>query len=74
MLRAVVVKVTVAVTVWVPSSVNIEGETLQVVPAGAPMQLHITVWLNPFSGAADSVKVAVCPATIVWLSGDAETV
>jgi hypothetical protein len=43
MLRAVVVKVAVAVAVCVPSSVNIEGETLQVAPAGAPMQLQVTV-------------------------------
>jgi hypothetical protein len=43
MLRAVVVKVTVAVAMFVPSSVNTEGETLQIAPAGAPMQLHVTV-------------------------------
>jgi hypothetical protein len=43
MLRAVVAKVTVAVAVCVPSSVTVEGETLQVVPVGAPMQLHVTV-------------------------------
>jgi len=43
MLRAVVVKVTVAAAVCVPSSVNVEGETLQVALAGAPVQLHVTV-------------------------------
>ena len=74
MLRAVVVKVTVAVAVCVPSRVKVEGETLQVAPAGAPMQLHVTAWLNPLAGATDSVKVAVCPAAMVWLSGDTETV
>jgi hypothetical protein len=40
---AVVVKVTVAVAVSVPSSVTIEGETLQVAPVGAPVQLQVTV-------------------------------
>lgn len=40
MLRAVVVKVTVAVAECVPSNVNVEGETLQVAAAGAPIQLH----------------------------------
>ena len=40
MLRAVVVRVTVAVAVCVPSNVNVEGETLQVAAAGAPIQLH----------------------------------
>lgn len=73
MLLAVVVKVTVAVAVCVPSKVTIEGETLQVAPVGAPIQVHVTLWLNPPAGAADSVNVAVCPAFIVWLSGDTAT-
>jgi len=41
--RAVVVKVTVAVAALDPLSVTDDGETVQLVAAGAPVQLHITV-------------------------------
>jgi hypothetical protein len=41
--RAVVVSVTVAVAGFDPSSVTDDGETVQVAPVGAPVQLHVTV-------------------------------
>jgi hypothetical protein len=53
--RAVVVKVTVAVAACVPSSVTDEGETLHTAAAGAPVQLQITVCVDPFTGAAETV-------------------
>lgn len=64
-LLAVVVSVTVAVFARLPFSVTEEGETEHIAAAGAPVQLHVTVWLNPPCGAADTVKFAVPPAAIV---------
>ena len=41
--RAVVVSATVAVAGLDPSSVTDEGETVQLAPVGAPVQLQVTV-------------------------------
>jgi hypothetical protein len=41
--RAVVVKVTVAVAGFDPSSVTDDGETAHVAAAGAPVQLQVTI-------------------------------
>jgi hypothetical protein len=41
--RAIVVKVTVAVAAFFPSSVTDDGETVHVAWGGAPVQLHVTV-------------------------------
>ena len=73
---AVVFSVTVAVAAWVPSSVTDEGETEQAAVAvvGAIAQLHVTVWLNPACGAADTVALAVWPAVIDCEDGLEETV
>jgi len=71
--RAVVVSVTVAVAAFVPSSVTVDGETVHVAAAGAPVQLHVTVCLEPCWGVAETVKFACCPAVIVAVDGVAET-
>ena len=70
---AVVVNVTVAVAAFDPLRVTDEGETVQVAACGAPMQTHATVCFEPFSGAADTVKLACCPAVMVIVDGVAET-
>jgi hypothetical protein len=70
---AVVVNVTVAVAVVDPLRVTDDGETVHVAACGAPMQSHVTVCFEPFSGAADTVKLACCPAVMVVVDGVAET-
>ena len=70
---AVVVKVTVAVAVVGPLRVTDDGETVHVAACGAPMQSHVTVCFEPFNGAADTVKLACCPAVMVVVDGVAET-
>ena len=71
--RAMVLNVTVAVAAFFPSSVTDDGETVHVAWGGAPVQLHITVGVEPCSGVAEAVKFACCPAVIVALGGAAET-
>jgi hypothetical protein len=63
--RATVINVTVALAVFDPSSFTDCGETVQPGPTGATMQVHVTVWSNPCAGAAETVKLACCPALIV---------
>ena len=70
---AVVVNVTVAVAWLHPFSVTDDGETVHVAAWGAPKQPHATVCFEPFSGAADTVKLACCPAVMVVVDGAAET-
>lgn len=70
---AVVVSVTVAVAGLDPLSVSDDGETVQVAACGAPAQAQVTVCFEPFSGAADTVKLACCPAVMVVVDGVAET-
>jgi hypothetical protein len=48
--RILVITLTVAMAGWKPSSVTWLGETVQVDPVGAPLQLSVTVLLNPPSG------------------------
>jgi len=43
MVRAIVVKVTVAFAAFVPSSVTEAGDTVHVAAGGAPVQLQVTV-------------------------------
>jgi hypothetical protein len=71
--RAVVVNVTVAVAGFDPSSVTGDGETEHVAAAGVPIQLQVTAWSNPCAGVAETVKFACCPALIVLLAGEGET-
>lgn len=49
------------------------GETVHVVVAGAPVQLQVTIWLNPPEGVAETVNFAFSPAVMVALDGAAET-
>jgi len=70
---AVVVNVTVAVAGVEPLSTTDDGETVHVAACGAPVQSHVTVCFEPFSGVADTVKLACCPAVIVAAGGVAET-
>ena len=72
--RAVVVNVAVAVFTFDPSSVTDCGETEHVDACGVPVQVHVTVCLDPPCGAAETEKFAVSPAVTVRLEGAAETV
>jgi hypothetical protein len=67
--RAVVVSATVAVAVLVPFSVTDDGETVHVAAAGAPVQAHMTVCVELFRGAAETVKLVCCPAAMVLVDG-----
>jgi hypothetical protein len=69
--RAVVVTVTVIPTGVEPSSVTELGETVQVAPCGAPVQLSDTSPVNPL-GVISRLKVAVCPAVTVAVVEDPE--
>jgi hypothetical protein len=72
--RVTVINVAVALEAVDPLSVTDCGETVQLGPGGATMQLHVTVCFEPFCGVADTVKLACCPAVMVWVNGVAETV
>ena len=50
-----------------PLSFTELGDTEQVDIAGAPVQLSVTVWLNPPRGATAIVYWAVCPGVTVAL-------
>jgi hypothetical protein len=65
--------VTVEFAAFEPSSVVEAGETVHVIVAGAPVQLQVTVWLNPPEGAAETVNFAFSPAATVAPEGAAET-
>jgi hypothetical protein len=53
--RGIVVSVTVAVAPVDPSSMTGEGETVHMAAVGAPVQLQVTIWLNPCAGVAETV-------------------
>ncbi len=53
--------------------VTVGGETVHVAAVGAPAQLHVTVYLEPCWGVAETAKFACCPAAIVAVDGVAET-
>ena len=40
------------------AGVTVDGENEHVSPEGRPEQPKLTIWLNPFWGVTDSVKVA----------------
>ena len=67
--RLVVVMVTLELALFEPSSVTEDGETVQVAAGGAPVQVHLTVPLNPPPGESEAVKIADSPAVIVLLAG-----
>ena len=70
--RTAVLTVTWLVTGLAPSGVTEPGETEQLDCAGRPLQLKLTVPLNPPAGVTVSVKLAESPATTVTECGEAE--
>ena len=54
-------------------SVNELGETEHVDSAGAPLQLSVTVWLNPPLGATATVWLAACPGATVTVDEEGGT-
>ena len=71
--RAVVVTVTVVVATFEPSMGEEAGETEHVEAIGAPVHVHVIVWLKPPVGAAETEKVATCPAVMVVPEGAVAT-
>ena len=63
----VVVTVTVTFVGLEPLSFTEPGDTEHVDIAGAPVQLSVTVWLNPPRGATAIVYWALCPGVTVAL-------
>ena len=51
-------------TCWLPGAAGF-GETVQVASVGAPVQVKLTLWLNPPSPATPKVYVADCPGAMV---------
>jgi hypothetical protein len=69
---AVVVIESVEVTEEELLTVTGEGEALQVASAGAPVQVSVTLPVNPFVGAMVSVEVVEPPAVTLTVVGLAE--
>ena len=57
-MRAVVAMVTLELALFEPSNFTEDGETVQVAARGAPVQVHVTVPLNPPPGEREAVKIA----------------
>jgi len=72
-LCAVVVMVSVVDT-GLPPGVRLAGEKLQLEAAGNPLQENVMAELRPLTGLTVMVNVAVWPALMVALCGDAFTV
>jgi hypothetical protein len=53
-----------------PLSVTELGETAHEDFAGAPVQLNVTLWLNPPPGATATVYLAACPGATVAVDED----
>src|SRR5258707_9784022 len=70
-MRTVVAMVTVELALFEPSNVAEDGETVQVAAGGAPVQVQLTVPLNPPPGEREAVKIADSPAVMVLLAGPA---
>ena len=66
----VVVTVTVRVTAAAPLSAAEDGDTLQVVPAGAPLHARLTVPEKLLMGVSVSVYVVLLPAFTFCDEGD----
>jgi hypothetical protein len=56
--------VTVTLVAELPAVTGL-GETVQVASEGAPVQVKLTLWLNPFSPPTLKVYVADCPGATV---------
>jgi hypothetical protein len=54
----------------VPLSVTELGETEHVDCAGAPLQVNVTLWLNPPPGATATMYLAACPGATVAVDGE----
>src|SRR5579864_8598414 len=63
--RAVVVTLNCAVMPEVPETMTDGVPGAQLAAAGAPMQLKLTVWLNPPLEPSVTVKLVDCPAVTV---------
>jgi hypothetical protein len=55
-----------------PLGVTLAGENVQLEAAGNPVQEKDTAEVSPFIGVTEIVKVALCPALMVALEGEAE--
>ena len=71
-LRAAVVIVIETGDGLTPSRTTEAGDTEQVVFAGSPAQVGVTVAANPFAGTIFKEYVAFCPAMTDWVIGVAE--
>lgn len=70
---AVVLTVRVVET-GAPLGVTLAGEKVQLDAAGNPLQAKVTGEFKPFTGLMVMVNVAVCPALMVALAGEASMV
>jgi hypothetical protein len=68
---AVVVTLTVTFVAELPGVTGV-GETVQVASEGAPVQVKLTLWLNPPSPAKLKVYAADCPGATVAEVGEPE--
>lgn len=57
-----------------PGGVNDDGLNEQVLRLGHPLRLRLTLLLNPFTGARETVYEAREPRRTDWLDGVAEIV
>jgi len=71
--RKAVLTETVAVATFVPSIEEDAGEMSHVECIGAPVHVHVIVCLKPPVGAAETEKLADCPAVMVVPDGAAVT-
>jgi len=70
----VVFAATVKVMVLVPLPVTVDGLNPAVTPVGKPVTPNPTDPANPFTAATVAVYGAFCPATTLWVAGDAPSV
>jgi hypothetical protein len=64
------VVIVILVVTTAPEGVTVEGEKLQLAPAGTPEQLKLTAELNPLLGVTEIVVVPLCPAVTVIEIGE----
>ena len=56
-----------------PLGVTLAGEKVQLEAAGNPLQANVTVETTPFIGITEMVNVAVWPALMVAVEGEADS-
>src|SRR5512137_989866 len=64
--------VTVDIIVPLPAGITEGADRVQVEPSCCPEQERLTAELKPFRLVTLTVKVAVCPAVMVWVAGVAD--